>query len=104
MFRGLVVGFVLALLLIGGGLAYYVSSGRMPVATADPPFPFEKQIASLALDAHIKKQTLPSSPVPANDATFLAGAQVYKQYCAACHGLPGEPDPEFAAGMYPSPP
>jgi mono/diheme cytochrome c family protein len=27
--------------------------------------------------------------VSADEPNFLAGADVYKQHCAACHGLPG---------------
>jgi len=42
--------------------------------------------------------------VPQEEATFLAGAKVYKEHCAVCHGLPGEPKSVIAAGMFPSPP
>jgi mono/diheme cytochrome c family protein len=34
----------------------------------------------------------------------MAGVEVYKQNCALCHGLPGEPESAIAHGMYPKPP
>ena len=65
--------------------------------------PFEKKLANMALDAHIEKQHILQSPVSADEPNFLAGADVYKQHCAACHGLPGQPPPDYAATMYPKP-
>ena len=51
MLKGVVIGFVLALIIIVGGFYYYFAAGMAPVATADPPMPFEKQLAHMALDA-----------------------------------------------------
>ena len=74
-----------------------------PVATSDPPMPFEKKLANKALNAHIEKQRVVQSPVAADEPNFLAGADVYKQHCAACHGLPGQPPTDYATTMYPKP-
>jgi mono/diheme cytochrome c family protein len=75
-----------------------------PVATADPPMPFEKKFANMALDAHIEKQHIPPSPLTADEPNFLAGAGVYKQHCAVCHGLPGQTPVDYATTMFPKPP
>ena len=53
--------------------------------------PFERMLSHLALDAHLGKQATGQSPVAADETAFLAGAQVYKQHCAVCHGMPGQP-------------
>ena len=103
MIKGLVIGCVLTSLVLAGGLFYYFSSGMAPVATADPPMPFEKKLANISLDAHIEKQHVVQSPVAADEHTFLAGADVYKQRCAACHGLPDQPPTDYASTMYPKP-
>ena len=58
----------------------------------------------MALDAHIEKQKVPESPVAADEQSYLAGADVYKQNCAVCHGLPDQVKSNIAQGMYPSPP
>jgi mono/diheme cytochrome c family protein len=104
MLKGIVVGFLLALVVLLGGCFYYFDSGMAPVATADPEMPFESRLANLALDAHIEKQHIPPSPVPADEANFLAGVTVYKQQCDFCHGLPGQPPSDYVATMFPKPP
>jgi thiosulfate dehydrogenase len=38
------------------------------------------------------------------ETTFLGGADVYKQNCAVCHGLPGQPQSSIGQGMFPKPP
>jgi thiosulfate dehydrogenase len=104
MIKGIVIGFILAVAISAGFIFLYFSAGLAPVATADPPMPFEKKFANMALDAHIEKQDIPPSPVPANESTFLAGAGVYKQHCAVCHGLPGLTPVDYATTMFPKPP
>src|SRR5271157_2088397 len=102
--KGLLVGICLGILLVLGGVWFYFTTGRAPVATTDRPLPFEKKIAARSLNAHIRRQTPRESPVPANEPSYLAGAEIYKRDCAVCHGLPGQPPTHIAAGMYPRPP
>jgi thiosulfate dehydrogenase len=104
MFRGLVVGILLGVLLVLGGVWLYFTTGHAPVAVTDPPLPFEKKLAHGALNAHIAKQGPKESSVPADEANYLAAADVYKQNCAVCHGLPGAEKTSIAEGMYPDPP
>jgi thiosulfate dehydrogenase len=104
MLKALIVGILLGVLLVFGGVWMYFTSGRAPVAVADPPLPFEKKLAQAALAAHIEKQGPKDPAVPADEANFLAGADIYKQNCAVCHGLPAEPETAIALGMYPKPP
>lgn len=104
MVKGIVVGILLGILLVACGVYIYFSTGRAPAAVADPPMPFEKKFAHMALDAHIAKQKIPESPVAADEKSFLSGAEVYKQNCAVCHGLPDQPKTTIAEGMYPPPP
>ena len=104
MLKGLIVGILLGILLVAGCGYFYFSTGRAPVAVTDPPMPFEKKLAHMALDAHIKKQKVPDSPVMADEKSYLGGAEVYKENCAVCHGLPDQPKTNIAQGMYPPPP
>jgi thiosulfate dehydrogenase len=102
-FKGIVIGFILAIAICAGGFFYYFASGMAPVATADPPMPFERKLAHMSLDAHIEKQHTLQSAVPTDEPNFLAGADVYKQRCASCHGLPGQPPTDYVTTMYPKP-
>ena len=104
MIKGIVIGFILAVAISVGCVFLYFSTGMAPVATADPPMPFEKKFANMALDSHIEKQHIPPSSVPADEPNFLAGASVYNQHCALCHGLPGQPPIDYATTMFPKPP
>ena len=104
MFKGLILGILLGMLLIGGGVYYYFSSGHAPVATSAPPMPLEKTFARIGLHAYLDKLPHPEPQVPADEANLVAGAKVYKEHCAVCHGFPGESKGAIALGMYPAPP
>lgn len=104
MVKGLILGILLGLLMVGGGVFFYFSSGRAPVATSAPPMPLEKTLARIGLKAYLDKLPHPAPQVQADETNLLAGAKVYKEQCAGCHGLPGEGKSAIALGMYPSPP
>lgn len=104
MFKGLLVGIVLCLVVLTLGVYLYFYTGHAPVAVTDPPFPLERKFAHMALNAHIEKQKAPESPVVADEKNYLGGAEVYKQQCAVCHGLPDQAKSAIALGMYPPPP
>jgi mono/diheme cytochrome c family protein len=95
---------LVGVLLLVGGVYYYFASGMAPVATADPPMPFEKKMASKALNAHIDKQNIATPPIPADEPNLVAGAKIYKDQCAVCHGLPDQPPPAIADSMFPHAP
>jgi thiosulfate dehydrogenase len=104
MVKGFVVGILVGFLLVFIGLYFYFATGQAPVATKDPEMPMEHRFAHMALDAYLNKKPHPNSPVPADETNFLAGAKVYNEHCAVCHGLPGEPKTAIADGMFPKPP
>jgi thiosulfate dehydrogenase len=104
MLKGLILGILLGVVLIGGSVYYYFSSGRAPVATSAPPMPFERTLARVGQQAYLDKLPHPEPQVPANEANLISGAKVYKEQCAVCHGLPGAPKSAVALGMYPAPP
>lgn len=99
-----VIGLVVGLLLFPIGTYLYFASGRAPVATTDSDMPFEASLAHKALDARIGTDMPKNVPIQANEATYVAGAELYKQHCAVCHGLPLAPKTAIAGGMYPQPP
>jgi thiosulfate dehydrogenase len=103
MIRGIVIGFILGVLALTAGTYYYFASGMAPVAVADPLMPFERKMTDLALDAHIAKQHVGESPIAADEQNLLAGAEVYKENCAICHGLPNHPV-DYENMMLPKPP
>jgi thiosulfate dehydrogenase len=104
MLRGLILGILLGVLLVFGGIYFYFATGRAPVAVTAPEMPMERKMAHMALDAYLEKLPHPEPAVPADETNFVAGANMYVQNCAVCHGLPGEPKSNIAEGMAPRPP
>jgi thiosulfate dehydrogenase len=104
MARGIIVGILLGLVLAFVGVYLYFSSGHAPVAVTAPEMPFERKFANMALHSYLDKLPHADPQVPADETNFLAGAKVYKDHCAVCHGLPGEPRTTIAEGMFPKPP
>jgi mono/diheme cytochrome c family protein len=66
--------------------------------------PFEKMLAHKALDARIQKEMPKSVPIQGDETNLLAGAALYRDHCAVCHGLPAQNKTAIATGMYPAPP
>jgi len=98
------VGLIVGLIAVFAIVYCYFAMGIAPVATAAPPMPFEKTFARLALHARLDKEMPKTVPVAADEAAYAAGAQIYKDNCAVCHGLPGQAQTAIAKGMFPKPP
>ena len=99
-----IVGLIVGLLLVPLGAYLYFASGQAPVATTDSNMPFEEFLAHKALDVRLAKDMPKNVPIQPTEANYVAGAELYKQHCAVCHGLPLAPKTAIAAGMYPDPP
>ncbi len=99
-----VAGLILGLLIVPVVVYLYFISGTAPVAASAQPMPFEKMLASKALHARIEKEMPKSAPINADETNLESGARVYRENCAVCHGLPGQPETAISRGMFPRPP
>lgn len=104
-FRWLFTGIVLTIL-VGAGAGYVALKTGAISANADAkPGAIEKWMARTALHATMDREA-PKTPnaVALNDQNLVAGAQLYKEHCAICHGtMDGAPSP-IARGENPPPP
>lgn len=98
------LGLVIGLAILPTAAFLYVRFGYAPVATAAPPLPMERRLTSMALDARVAKEAPKDPAIPVTEANLLAGAKVYREHCAVCHGLSGQPQTLIAKGMFPRPP
>lgn len=96
------LGFIFAFVVLFVGAWIYLKYGEPPVAVADAPFPFEKQIVKVPLHARIDRQ-MQQPPFGTSEDVYETGAQVYQTRCAFCHGSPGVQAID-AKWMYPSVP
>lgn len=101
--RGFLIGLLLGLLALPVAALLYFHSGHPPVTVADQPFLLERQIVRDPLRVRIDKEMPKSAPISPSQTNLQAGAHIYREQCASCHGLYGRPSP-FAAHMYPEAP
>jgi thiosulfate dehydrogenase len=101
-FGKLFLGFLLGIVAVAAGLFLYLKFGPLPVAVADQPFPFEKQVVRLPLGARIDREPK-TAPFGTSEDVFESGAHIYRAQCAGCHGTPGH-DVPYAKHMYPAAP
>src|ERR1700724_2390648 len=97
---GLVVG--IGLLLLAGYL--FVTRGGIFMGTKGGPLPMEQFLTNKALDASIGRSSYDESLLPADETNLLAGAHVYQQNCAACHGRLDQPASAISKRFYPNVP
>ena len=98
------VGLFLGVALVIAGAYFYFSRGYAPVSTSAAPMPFEATVAKMALKARIAKEAPSSTPIQADEANLAAGARIYREQCAMCHGSKDQPETDAAKGMFPKPP
>ncbi len=97
------LGVILGIVLVPVAVMLWFHVGNPPVAVADTPFWHERQITGMALHARIDKEEVKTPPIQADETAFVAGAQIYHDQCAACHGYHGKPS-AFAPHMFPRAP
>jgi mono/diheme cytochrome c family protein len=96
---GVVVG--IGLVVLAGYL--FVARGGMFMGTDTKPMPMEERIAGAAITASIGKSANDQPSLPADETNLLAGAKIYMNACAGCHGKLDQAD-SGAKGFYPPPP
>jgi thiosulfate dehydrogenase len=101
--RSFLLGLLIGLLVLPVSIAIYFKAGHPPVATGDPALPMEAAIVQVPLHARIDREMIKTPPVTPSATNLEIGAHIYRQQCAACHGLYGRPA-SFAKGMFPDAP
>jgi mono/diheme cytochrome c family protein len=95
--------FIFGALTVPVAVLCWFQFGHVPVAVTDPPLPLEASMTSIPLHARIEQELASTPPLPADGNNLVAGAEVYRDQCAACHGLHGKPS-SFGSHMYPPAP
>jgi thiosulfate dehydrogenase len=102
--KAFALGVVTGIVVLAAFVYLYFATGMAPVATSATPIPFEKRFANMALHARLEKEMPSQVPVSADEPNLTAGAHIYVQHCAVCHGLPGGEQTAIAKGEFPRPP
>ncbi|HEV2490221.1 MAG TPA: c-type cytochrome [Candidatus Acidoferrales bacterium] len=91
--KGFIWGVFLTIV-AGIGVALTVAlTGRVSMRADVPPTQIETDIAVRAMDASVERNAPKvANPLKADEPTLVAGAAIYRDHCAACHGDPVHPD------------
>lgn len=90
---------LIALIALG---AYFTYRGYIDMRADQEPSSLENKVAMSAMDASADRNAPDvKNPVPATEENLVAGAKIYMNSCAGCHGLPSNPDPQFGRSFYP---
>jgi hypothetical protein len=99
----ILLGIIIGVLLVPAAVLAWFHFGQVPVAVADPRLPQERLITSVPLNARIDRELIKTPPIQVTEGNLVAGAQVYRDQCAACHGYHGKPS-SFGPHMFPNAP
>jgi mono/diheme cytochrome c family protein len=97
------VGVLLGIVLVPAALLGWLRFGKVPVAVADPPLPQEQLLTGMPLHARISREMMKSPVIQPDEDSLVAGAHLYSEKCAACHGFHGKPS-AWGAHMFPDAP
>jgi thiosulfate dehydrogenase len=93
-------GMILGVAFVLFGVMAWLKYGKVPVAVDDPPIPYEHKITGTALNERIQKELIQMPPITPDEDNLVAGARIYSEKCAFCHGFHGKPS-ATGADMYP---
>src|SRR5438445_11535612 len=102
--KKVLIGFAAGLIVVPLAIYVYFAYGMAPVATAAQEMPFERLLAKKALRVRREREMPRSVPIAPDESNYAAGAHIYREHCAVCHGLPKQTQTAIATGLYPKPP
>jgi mono/diheme cytochrome c family protein len=98
------IGLIIGFLLIPVGAFLYFKLGMAPVSTSDGVMLFEGWASHTALHARLDREYPRTVAISVTPDNLIAGAKIYKEHCAFCHGFEGHEQNSAAKGMFPKPP
>jgi thiosulfate dehydrogenase len=100
--KNFVVGIFFTLIALAVGGWWCLKQGYVNFAADQKPSFVEEKVAMAAVDASMDRRAPEAkNPVEPTEENLVAGAKLYLDHCAGCHGLPSNPESEFARSFYP---
>ncbi len=100
--RGFVLGILFTLIVLVAGGWWCLKQGYVDFAADQKPSAAEEKIAMAAVEAGmVRRAPQGPNPVAPTEENIAAGAKLYLDHCAGCHGVPSNPDGQFARSFYP---
>ncbi len=103
--KAFLFGVILTLFALVAGGYFLLKSGRMSFNADQEPSAVEEHLAMSAVDASTERNAPEmKNPAPADESNLVAGAKLYLDHCAGCHGLPANPESQFGRSFNPQVP
>jgi mono/diheme cytochrome c family protein len=87
----ILLGIILGIVLLAITAVSWFWFGNVPVAVNDPSFLHEREVVAIPLHARINREMEKKFPIMIDEDNLIAGAHVYSEKCAVCHGFHGKP-------------
>lgn len=105
MARGIVIGVIATLVVLGLGAYIGIEMGMMPANADSKPPRIERWAARASLHAALAREAPKTpNPVALSDQNLTAGIKLYAANCAVCHGDASADPSKIAHGLYQKPP
>jgi mono/diheme cytochrome c family protein len=100
--RGFVLGVIFTILVILVGGYLFLKQGYMDFSADQQPSRVERHFAMAAVDASTERRAPDQkNPLQPTNENLVAGAVLYRNHCAGCHGTPSNPDSQFGRSFNP---
>ena len=100
--KNFILGFLFAFSALAAGAWIALKQGYVNLEADQGPFPMETKLAMAAVDASTDRRAPEQkNPVAPTEENIAAGAKLYLDHCAGCHGVPSNPVSHFAESFYP---
>lgn len=100
--RGFFYGilFTVAAVFLGG--LVIAKRGYVNFRADQPPTTLERRLAMAAVDASIDRHAAElKNPIPPTEENIVAGARLFRDNCAGCHGTPSNAESQFGRSFSP---
>jgi mono/diheme cytochrome c family protein len=100
--RNFILGILFALIALAVGGWWCAKQGYVNFAADQKPSSIEEKLAMSAVDASTDRRAPEGkNPVTPTEENLAAGAKLYLDHCAGCHGVPSNPESQFAKSFNP---
>lgn len=103
--KGFILGIVVTIAAIVAVGLFVAKTGRVDVRADNQPSEMERHFAGGAMDASVDRHAPDiKNPLQPTNENLVAGATLYLDHCALCHGDPARPKSPLAETLNPPPP
>src|SRR5215470_1474165 len=103
--KGMLTGMTAVLVCAAVIAPLVMKLGSVPVNADRQPPAWEARLLGMAVHASVARHAGEQpNPVPPTEESLIAGAEIYTQMCAKCHGQPNAGPGIYGASFYPPAP